>query len=304
MDDLCPLLTKVPRNYQVEVYTNSVNYVNSVIYMRTGTGKTLCAFMRMLAAKLITHKPALLVAPTRALVHQHKKAWLTDVKNKRNVGIFLGESPPPTSISQFKQFQAVFATPGWVNDRLLKSSDVSMSKLAECFSLIVVDEVHHMRHQTPAAQFILEWDSAGQPLPLLGLSASPIEPKKYNEIEFDLAEFLYSVNAVVVEPYDFLDEYYSHVNNTALETRVVSPKPLPWPCVMALIDQSISDLRHVIQSHRSFVTGNLLDFSQSQVESCLSSEVIDLFKQLIQLLTTLSEMVNTSSTKPPTQKVC
>ncbi|KAL0222355.1 hypothetical protein RCL1_002209 [Eukaryota sp. TZLM3-RCL] len=288
-DDVFNELIPIPRDYQVELYEKSQGQ-NSVIFMKTGTGKTLIAFMRMIQAKITTLKPALMIAPTRALIEQHVSSWSNDVKTLKNIGKFMGEVPAPSSMEDFINYDVIFATPGWIIDQLFLNCNQTFSSLAQVISLYVVDEVHHIGGKTPAAALTYEWDNAGRPLPLLGLSASPIEASSVITAHSNLQTFLASIGAVLLKPDLHEDQYKSHSNEIKVHIKKTSPRPLPIFCITALIEQATNDIEQILQDNVGFVAQGF-DLSETLSSSPLSEDILFKFTQMKEALTSLHEMV-------------
>ncbi|KAL0228839.1 hypothetical protein GEMRC1_013459 [Eukaryota sp. GEM-RC1] len=198
----------------------------------------------MILSKKTTQKPALFLAPKRALVEQHYSSWLTDIPNLRNAKMYMGN---------FLSFDAVFATPGWIYDKLIATETVSPSQLFDCFSLLVLDEVHHVNHpSTPQAKVVDLWRTYNA-IPFFGLSASPVEVKKPEKAEQALRSFLSSLNTVLLKPIKHLDEYNLFTNNTNIATVNARLDSLPYTCIIALLDQALTDIKHVLTSNISYL---------------------------------------------------
>ncbi|KAL0236558.1 hypothetical protein GEMRC1_003140 [Eukaryota sp. GEM-RC1] len=201
-----------PRPYQEEVFEESLNWSVSVINMRTNSGKTLCAFMRMILSKHLTDLPSLFVAPKRALLDQHRLSFVKQTKLS-NVARFYGSSTKPNSLSEFSSYDAVFVTPGWLVNNVLKF--IPFPEFARHFSLLVVDEIHHAHadSKSPHAQLIFDhWLKSNEyhELNLLGLTASVVEVK--GDPISSILEFLNNIQAELVVPVLHAETYESLSN--------------------------------------------------------------------------------------------
>jgi len=125
-----------PRKYQESIFKKAINK-NLLVVLPTGLGKTVIALL--LAEKRLKTFPnskALVLAPTRPLVLQHKEFFKENAS-----GYFLevtGKDRPEKRERIYERAEVIFATPQTIlND--LREGRLSLDN----FSLVVFDEAHH-----------------------------------------------------------------------------------------------------------------------------------------------------------------
>ncbi|WOK91953.1 endoribonuclease [Canna indica] len=174
------------RNYQLEAL-ETAKKKNTIIFLETGSGKTLIAVMLLRSYAYAIRKPsrhiAVFLVPTVVLVNQQAKVieMHTDLK----VGKFWGEMgvdlwDARTWNEKLNEFEVFVMTPQILLDNLrhtfFKLSDIK---------LLVFDECHHARGRTPYACIMTEFYhhhlSFSDELPrILGMTATLVNSKGSN----------------------------------------------------------------------------------------------------------------------------
>ncbi len=166
------------RSYQEEV-AKSCSAQNTLIMLPTGLGKTAIALL--IVAEFLSKNDdsrALVLAPTRVLVHQHYSFFSNylDIPSEQ-IAILTGEDPPEIRDSAWKK-RLVCATPQVAAIELEKQK-VDLRD----FSLIIFDEVHRAvgnHAYTVIASLYNEFRPDGR---IVGMTASlPSDKAKIEEI--------------------------------------------------------------------------------------------------------------------------
>jgi ERCC4-related helicase len=166
------------RRYQLEVAETSSEQ-NTLVVLPTGLGKTAIALL--VIANFISKSPgarALLLAPTRVLVHQHYNFLSRNLQlDTSEIGVLTGEDPDEQRDLVWNK-KLVCATPQ------VTVSDMQRKRCKlEDFSVIVFDEVHRAvgnHSYSIIASVYNEFRKDGR---ILGMTASlPSDPERIKEI--------------------------------------------------------------------------------------------------------------------------
>jgi ERCC4-related helicase len=166
------------RRYQLEVAETSSEQ-NTLVVLPTGLGKTAIALL--VIANFISKSPgarALLLAPTRVLVHQHYNFLSRNLQlDTSEIGVLTGEDPDEQRDLVWNK-KLVCATPQ------VTVSDMQRKRCKlEDFSVIVFDEVHRAvgnHSYSIIASVYNEFRKDGR---ILGMTASlPSDPERVKEI--------------------------------------------------------------------------------------------------------------------------
>ncbi|KAK3028012.1 hypothetical protein RJ639_040011, partial [Escallonia herrerae] len=171
------------RSYQLEALEKAIEQ-NTIVYLETGSGKTLIAIMLLRSYAYLLRKPspfiAVFLVPTVVLVTQQADAvkMHTDLK----VGKYWGAMgvdywDAATWKQQYDEFEVLVMTP----DILLRALRHSFLKL-DMIKVLIFDECHNARGKHPYACIMTEFydclKSNGSRLPrIFGMTASPVKAK-------------------------------------------------------------------------------------------------------------------------------
>lgn len=156
------------RLYQESVFATARD-ANTLIVLPTGLGKTAVA--AMLAAHRLSKcgGRALVLAPTRPLVEQHKRAFgrMMEIAEE-DMAVYTGKIGPAERAKGYKKHMLIFATPQVIqNDLIAGRLDLSP------YVLLVLDECHRGTGDYPYP-FIAElYARRAENQRILGLTASP-----------------------------------------------------------------------------------------------------------------------------------
>jgi len=166
MDDK-GLLT--PRPYQEMIVKEAVDK-NVLVVLPTGLGKTLVS--ALVCSRLLDDNPctkALIMAPTRPLVAQHRKSFLEVLDIDDDALITMtGHVQPGAREELWQEGRVFFTTPQIVEN------DISKGRLSlEDFSLVVFDEAHRAVKDYAYTKIARHYMEKGTYPIILGLTASP-----------------------------------------------------------------------------------------------------------------------------------
>ncbi|XP_058102614.1 endoribonuclease Dicer homolog 2 [Magnolia sinica] len=172
------------RNYQLEALEKAVKQ-NTIVFLETGSGKTLIAIMLLRSYAYQLRKPsdfiAVFLVPTVVLVNQ--QAEVVEMHTDLKVGRFWGEMgvdfwDAKTWHEHLEKYEVFVMTPQILLDNLRHS----VFKL-DRIKVLIFDECHHARGRSPYACIMTEFyhrqlRSNSTLLPrILGMTASPINSK-------------------------------------------------------------------------------------------------------------------------------
>ncbi|KAG5240040.1 endoribonuclease Dicer [Salix suchowensis] len=174
------------RSYQLEALEKALKN-NTIVFLETGSGKTLIAIMLLRSYAYLIRKPSRFIAvflvPKVVLVQQQAEAleMHTDLK----VGMYWGEMgvdfwDASTWKKEIDKHEVLVMTP----QILLNGLRHSFFKL-DMIKVMIVDECHHARGKDPYACIMTEFFhcelKSGHNLPrIFGMTASPIKSKGAN----------------------------------------------------------------------------------------------------------------------------
>ena len=203
-----------PRVYQKKIAEVATS-TNTLVVLPTGLGKTMIAVM--VAAKILERDPrskVMVLAPTRPLVLQHRKAFGEELRLPDGDMVTLtGTVEPGDREVLWMKARVIFATPQTVyND--VHHGRISLKDVA----LAVFDEAHRsVRDYTYTKLATAYKETADRPL-ILGLTASPgASREKINEIKRNL--FIDAVEARSEESED-VKEYVERTDIGTIRVRV------------------------------------------------------------------------------------
>lgn len=174
------------RNYQLEALEKAIKQ-NTIVYLETGSGKTLIAIMLLRSYAYLIRKPApffaVFLVPTVVLVEQQSKAVMTHTDLK--VGKYWGDMgvdywDAATWKQQVDEFEVLVMTPAI----LLSALRHGFLKLY-LIKVLIFDECHNARGKHPYACIMTEFyhlymKSNFSHLPrIFGMTASPIKAKGF-----------------------------------------------------------------------------------------------------------------------------
>ncbi|XP_050208112.1 endoribonuclease Dicer homolog 2 isoform X2 [Mercurialis annua] len=172
------------RSYQLEALEKAIQQ-NTIVFLETGSGKTLIAIMLLRSYAHFLRKPspfiAVFLVPQVVLVKQQAEALQTHTD--LNVGMYWGEMGidfwgAETWNQQIEQHEVFVMTPQILLDGLRHS----FFKL-ELIKVLIFDECHHARGKHPYACILTEFyhrqlSNGNSALPkIFGMTASPIKTK-------------------------------------------------------------------------------------------------------------------------------
>ena len=197
------------REYQRKI-ADVASSTNTLVVLPTGLGKTIIAIM--VAARVLETSPdskVMVLAPTRPLVLQHRRAFEKELKvPESSMATLTGTVDPGEREILWMKCRIIFATPQTVyND--VRHGRVSLRDVA----LAVFDEAHRsVKDYTYTKLATAYRESATRPL-IMGLTASPGATKeKINEIKRNL--FIDAVEARNEES----EDVKGYVERTSIET--------------------------------------------------------------------------------------
>src|SRR5512137_1007629 len=122
------------RLFQLDLAATALQ-ASSLIVVPTGLGKTVIALIVLLAR--MDKGRVLFLAPTKPLVEQHAAFLQRVLRDKDNVVMMTGESPPESRFELWSRSSIIVSTPQVIeNDLLARRIDLSD------VSLIIFDEAH------------------------------------------------------------------------------------------------------------------------------------------------------------------
>lgn len=158
-----------PREYQKAVAETAMKK-NTLLVLPTGMGKTYVA-MLVVANRLETYPQsrALILAPTRPLVNQHKETFMEYFNLEQEGFVALtGKIPREKRIGAYEKAKIIFATPQLVENDLKRE----ILKLSD-YSILVVDESHRSVKKYPYPAVAKKYMEQSKFPLILGLTASP-----------------------------------------------------------------------------------------------------------------------------------
>ncbi|QHO06443.1 hypothetical protein HN51_065296 [Arachis hypogaea] len=172
------------RSYQLEALEKAI-HENTIVFLETGSGKTLIAIMLLRSYAYMLRKPsrhiAVFLVPKVVLVTQQAEAVKTHTDLK--VGMYWGDMgvdywDAATWKKEIDEHEVLVMTPAI----LLRSLRHSFLKL-DMIKLLIMDECHHAKGRDPYACIMKEFyhrelNSGISDLPrIFGMTASPIKSK-------------------------------------------------------------------------------------------------------------------------------
>jgi Fanconi anemia group M protein len=171
LHDLIKPGTMQSREYQEKILKTALEK-NTLVVIPTGLGKTNIAVL--LAADRLRDFPdsrILVLAPTRPLVNQHYKAFMSFLALEDVELAFVTGTVKPDDrkkIYNDRFVRAIFATPQTVRNDI-KNRLISL----EDYSLLVIDETHHSVGMYAYPFVVKAYKSKAKNQRILGLTASP-----------------------------------------------------------------------------------------------------------------------------------
>jgi ERCC4-related helicase len=156
------------REYQEKILNIALK-ANTLCVLPTGTGKTAIAIL--LAAHRLAEYPrssVLVLAPTRPLVEQHKRAFESALNIVEPVLLVTGKIKPEEREALYKEARVIVATP----QTILNDVSCGRLELSEV-SLVVVDECHRSVKKYAYPQVLEKYFIKSKWPRILGLTASP-----------------------------------------------------------------------------------------------------------------------------------
>ncbi|XP_052311294.1 endoribonuclease Dicer homolog 2 isoform X2 [Populus trichocarpa] len=175
------------RSYQLEALEKALKH-NTIVFLETGSGKTLIAIMLLRSYAYLLRKPSRFIAvflvPQVVLVRQ--QAGAVEMHTDLKVGMYWGEMGvdfwnAATWKKEIEKHEVLVMTP----QILLNGLRHSFFKL-DLIKVMIVDECHHTRGKHPYASIMTEFfhcelKSGHHDLPrIFGMTASPIKSKGAN----------------------------------------------------------------------------------------------------------------------------
>ncbi|MBU5690283.1 MAG: helicase-related protein [Candidatus Aenigmatarchaeota archaeon] len=157
-----------PRLYQ-ELIAQTAIKKNTLCILPTGLGKTYIAVLTAAWILENTKGKILMIAPTRPLVNQHLKTFLSVTNIDKNLMIALtGKIRQDDRKELYKIGRVFFATP-----QIIKNDfDSGLLDLSD-FSLLIVDECHRSVKKYAYTEVVDRFASSSNHPLILGLTASP-----------------------------------------------------------------------------------------------------------------------------------
>ncbi|KAL9315523.1 hypothetical protein ACSQ67_016524 [Phaseolus vulgaris] len=258
------------RSYQLEALDKAI-HENTIVYLETGSGKTLIAIMLLRSYAHHLRKPspfiAVFVVPQVVLVSQQAEAvkMHTDLK----VGMYWGDMgvdfwDAGTWKQEMEKHEVLVMTPVI----LLNCLRHSFLKL-NMIKVLILDECHHARGKHPYACIMTEFyrpqlQSGSSALPrIFGMTASPIKSKVGNS-ESSLSENIQKLMTLL----------HSKVYTSVSEAVITEFIPTSTPKLkfynddeiqFVLFEEIASKLKMLKEQHE--LTLRSLDFTKSAAES-------------------------------------
>jgi len=185
------------REYQKAIAETAVKR-NTLVVLPTGLGKTYVA-MLVVANRLENYpsSKALILAPTRPLVSQHKETFIRYFNLEEESFVALtGKVPKEKRASMYNRAKVIFATPQLIGNDLERG----LLNLSD-YSVLVVDESHRSVKRYPYPTIAKEYMEQSKFPLILALTASP--GGKYERIK-DICENLF-IEAVEIRTEKDLD---------------------------------------------------------------------------------------------------
>ncbi|XP_057429681.1 endoribonuclease Dicer homolog 2-like isoform X2 [Lotus japonicus] len=184
------------RSYQIEALDKAIRE-NTIVFLDTGSGKTLIAIMLLRSYAYRLRKPSTSVAvflvPTVVLVSQQAKALEahTDLK----VGMYYGDMgvdfwDAATWKQQIEKQEVLVMTPQILLD-CLRHSFIKLQMI----KVLILDECHHTKGRHPYSRIMTEFyhhqlQSGISDLPrIFGMTASPVKSKAGNS-ELTMSKYI------------------------------------------------------------------------------------------------------------------
>lgn len=184
------------RSYQVEALNKAVRE-NTIVFLDTGSGKTLIAIMLLRSYAYRLRKPSTSVAvflvPTVVLVSQQAKALEAHADLK--VGMYYGDMgvdfwDAATWKQQIEKQEVLVMTPQILLD-CLRHSFIKLQMI----KVLILDECHHTKGRHPYSRIMTEFyhhqlQSGISDLPrIFGMTASPVKSKAGNS-ELTMSKYI------------------------------------------------------------------------------------------------------------------
>nr|AXY97465.1 Dicer-like 2 [Populus tomentosa] len=201
------------RSYQLEALEKALKH-NTIVFLETGSGKTLIAIMLLRSYAYLLRKPSRFIAvflvPQVVLVRQ--QAGAVEMHTDLKVGMYWGEMGvdfwnAATWKKEIEKHEVLVMTP----QILLNGLRHSFFKL-DLIKVMIVDECHHTRGKHPYASIMTEFfhcelKSGHHDLPrIFGMTASPIKSKGANsELYYwqQIRELEDIMNSKLLSPFAF-----------------------------------------------------------------------------------------------------
>ncbi|MBU5575461.1 MAG: DEAD/DEAH box helicase [Candidatus Aenigmatarchaeota archaeon] len=191
------------RDYQEKILKSCL-VANTLCVLPTGTGKTAIAIL--LAAHRLLEYPrssVLILAPTRPLAEQHKRAFENALNIVEPIVLITGKIKPEEREKLYKEARVIVATPQTIKNDI-ENFRLDLSEI----SLVVVDECHRSVKKY-AYPIVLEYYFKKSKYPrTLGLTASPgSDIKRIEEVKKSL-----HTEIVEIRTEEDIKEYINPIN--------------------------------------------------------------------------------------------
>ena len=204
----------VPRTYQLELYLSGLR-ANSVFFLPTGAGKTMCAAMLAIhMRRLNPHKRIFFVCDRIPLVFQQAAYVRSQCCGALRVGEFCSENKQVYT-SQIECDVLVFTC-----DLLLNLLAINKLYLQDC-SLLVIDEIHHAANENHSFARLIRnhyraIDDASLRPRLIGLTASPAAASTELLMQTQIASLCSLIDGHICMPHVFKSHLDAVVNRPEL----------------------------------------------------------------------------------------
>lgn len=158
-----------PRLYQESIFHNTTLY-NSLVVLPTGLGKTAIAMMlSVYRINNFPDKKVLFLAPTKPLVEQHYRSFLTQSSfSEDELVVFTGSIPPAKRKEFWPKAKIIFATPQGIENDLI-NSNIDLKEV----SVVIFDEAHRATGNYSYVWIAKHYVKTNPSAKILALTASP-----------------------------------------------------------------------------------------------------------------------------------
>ena len=296
--DIASLIYDSPRTYQIELYTAGL-LENSIIYLPTGSGKTMVAAMCVAyMKKLNPNKKIFFVCDRIPLVFQ--QGYYLEQQCSLSVGKFCSESKESTA-SELKSDILVFTADFLIN--LLSNKTLY---LGDC-CLLVIDEIHHAHNSHSFTKLIQLFcdplESEVKPR-IIGLTASP-SIKSANTILDGVNYLCNLINGRIYLPVQYQADFENSVYRPDMEYCIANDKSYNDSLFLELINDRvlsffkslnpITDKVKFENRYESFLKG-FLDYKISEANVSKDLKILVVAKFLQKILNAL-EILNVLGSK-------